>query len=263
MKNIYDELIFMGNGVLYAVKNGKAGLINGKGKMIADFIYDDVSSKVSNHYFKDDRLDFEFFNVTKDFYSMTLNGKMGVKDYNNNTILDFIYDRINMEIMGDETYITAIKDNQYAIFNSCGEAIIDFGTYDRIYSIDDFMYAIKKDGKWGCINIKDNWIIESQYKECYSGNYKLGLIIFENNENKVGMVDTQNKIIADFKYDNLRIIQPNCINAKLNGKFGIIDNCGNTVIECLYGEDEFEYFDDFVVIKKQIKTESSIVALKQ
>ena len=262
MKNIYDELIFMGNDILYAVKDGKAGLINGQGKVIADFIYDDVSHKASIYYLDQDGLDFEYFNVTKDFYAMSLNGKIGVKDYSGKTILEFIYDRIKLLTIKDETYITAIKDDKYALFNSKGEIIISFGAYEKIYSIDDFLFAVEKDNKWGCLNIKDNWIIEPQYKKCCGGNFELELIVFKNDENKVGMVDKNNNIVVEFKYDKLHIIKSNCIEVKLNNKFGIIDNNGNAIIDCLYNQDEIECYDDFVIVKKQIKTESSIVALK-
>lgn len=105
MQNIYDELIFMGNNVLYAIKGGKAGLINGQGEIIADFIYDDLSHKYSNYYLEENWLDFEYFSVTKDCYSMSLNGKIGVKDYNNNTILDFIYDKLFVKTRNVKNFI--------------------------------------------------------------------------------------------------------------------------------------------------------------
>jgi len=262
MQNIYDELIFMGNNVLYAVKDGHAGLINGQGEIIADFIYDDLSHKYSNYYFEENWIDFEYFSVTKDCYSMSLNGKMGVKDYSNNTILDFIYDRIKIQTMKNDKYIIAVKDNQYALFNLNGEIIVDFGKYDEISSIEKYLLSIKKDNKYGCLNIKDNWVIEPQYKYCDSGNYESNIIIFKNNEDKFGIVDKDNNIIAEFKYDNLRIMKPNYIKAQLENKFGIIDNKGNTVIECLYNENEIECYDEFVIIKKQIKTENSLFSFK-
>ena len=262
MKDIYDELIFMGDNILYAVKDGKAGLINGQGEVIADFIYDDVSYKTSKYYLEDDGIEFEFFNVTKDFYSMSLNGKMGVKDYNGNTILEFIYDRIKIWPIKDETYITAIKNDEYAVFNSKGAIIINFGIYDKISTIDKYIFSTVKNNKYGCLHIKDKLEIEPQYFACHDASSKLNLIIFENEKNKVGMVNMNNEVIADFKYDSIRPVKSNYIRVTLNNKCGIIDNNGNTVVDCLYDEDELEYYDDFVIIKKRIKTASSIVAIK-
>ena len=254
----YDNLIYLGYGVIYAVKNAKAGLIHKSGKIIVDCIYDDIYEKTTHlDYDEDERLDFEFFSVSKKLYTMSLNGKKGVKNYNGKTILDFEYDRIRIF---PNNNILAIKDEQYAIFNSNGSAVIDFGEYDKIDMINYNNFKIKKDDNYGCINIKDNWIIKPQYKKCLDANSKFGLIKFENKEGKQGIVDKDNNIVINFEYDWLNIVQHSkYIQAQMGSKYGIFDIQGNVIAPCKYSNDELEIYDDFILIKKILKRENSLI----
>lgn len=118
---------------------------------------------------------------------------------------------------------------------------------DRILDADDFSdgriprddsLRVIKDGRLGCINLDGNEIIKPQYKRIMQ--FKNGLAIAYNDDDKAGIINKQNEVIIPFKYDELG-----------SGFCEMLDEKGNSV-NCIFAANEYkqnEKYPDFIVHK--------------
>lgn len=97
----------------------------------------------------------------------------------------------------------------------------------------------KLNGKWGCIDYKNNTVIPFEYKDlstCHNNR------ICAKRNCKWGWINKNNEILVDFKYQELNNYASRYCKvfpAKLNNKWGFIDKSGEIV-------EKFDY--DIVVI---------------
>ena len=102
------------------------------------------------------------------FSQITINGKIGYKDENDNIVVKPIYD-----------------NGQYLTSESKG-----------------YYLSVKKDGKCGIIDVKENNIVPFEYEEAYHIFDNLFIVRkgLANKEWVVGVIDSNGVVIIPFKY---------------------------------------------------------------
>jgi hypothetical protein len=129
-----------------AQENNKWGVIKFDGTIVLPFEYDSVN-KVTELLFKEDRLN------KNDHFIISKDGKFGVVDHANKSILKPVYDQITIPNCTCPTEYVASQNGVMGIYNYKGQISIPF----RYLKIDPFKGAqyttvITANGKEGYIN---------------------------------------------------------------------------------------------------------------
>ena len=70
--------------------------------------------------------------------------------------------------------------------------------YDKIYKINDDLMIIKKNSKYGFVNLKDMFFLKPKYDLIYNFEFGITRVVLDN---KFGIIDIKGKIICDFIYN--------------------------------------------------------------
>lgn len=140
--------------------------------------------------------------------------------------------------------ITNGSNNKDAVVELTPEFITAIGKYDKLGAFSEGMAAVKKNGKWGYINIKGEEVIPCQYPNPYEDytapSFHEGLAAVQKN-GKWGYINAKGEevipynITAEFAGDfseGLAFIY------KDNDSFAVIDSKGNAVFN---GESDFSW----------------------
>ena len=127
---------------------------------------------------------------------------------------------------------------------------------------------VKKDGKYGVINIKGNILVNSEYDEILSDDYydeengyKLaGYIVGIKNEEgfKYGYINNKGKLELDIEYNEInRVIDIKDNNlvylvARKNGQYGLLKN-GKEVLQYEYQSIEYDNTSNIFILEKTKK----------
>lgn len=180
------------NGILIAENSGKYGIFNKNGKLVVDFIYEEIqnyetiellSVKSNNkwgcidskgniviNFEYDNSLNFDtnFDNIIDKYVIIESNNKYGCIDKNGNTLVEFKYDGL-MKTANDNLLL-AINNGEIGFINSNGETIIDykydeFSFYNTEFTVDgllglkqNLLGAFRKGENWDILDINGNII---------------------------------------------------------------------------------------------------------
>jgi len=204
---IYEQF-FIPNVRLYhenraaAMKNGKWGFLNEKGELLDTFIYDAVGSSYLENP--------DYVSLFKGGLAVVKkNGKWGAIDLNGNERISFIYE--NISTFNYET-TSAQKDGKWGYINKNGEEIIPL-IYDDIKWFEIDLCPAKNEGLWGFINTNGEYLIPAIYENIKISN-KIsiggGLWFFSQDgycavkkQGKWGLIDKNNNVIVGFDYDSI------------------------------------------------------------
>jgi len=246
----------------YTVKlNGKVGLFNLEGKEIIPISY---------HWIYTDEIDDNILIVAE------LNGKEGYINTKNEWVIpptyrdafafrqglakvmevrDYIYINLKGEPViqdfdadviepSDNTYIVGVRKKcKYMVYDLNGNLL---DTYDLLRKnlSDDAIFAVRKDGKWGYINLKNEVVIPIEFTNRGVGSFKNGVATYYT-DSGIGLINLKGEIIAEPKYDSIEYVK------------------GNIAIVSF---DDYYYLYDFVKEKKlkrleEIKIEETDIAI--
>ena len=217
-------------GIVFLKKKDKWGALDTNGKIVIPFIYES--------YGFHDLIDFSSEKGFVDnFVNVKFNGKWGIIDRNGKTIIPFEYDMCYHFYKN----LAVVKlNNKYGVFDKSNKQIIPF-IYDEISNIKGSLFKIKFNSKYGLIDRTGNLIVDPIYdylnndmdynivtqcgkKGVISSNGKVIIDLmyqdvavfkqdevilkddcfFIKNQNKWGIVDLNNKLLIDFKYDYIQ-----------------------------------------------------------
>ena len=202
---------------LIAAQNGQYGLFINNSKII-DTQYQQIEYN----------LDLQIFIVER-------TGKFGVMSLNGAEILKPEY----TEIQINGIYLYTIKDEEQKVWDNTGKEVdISFETV--IQKTDSKYYIKNESGNYSILDSdlsqisKQNYrYLEYIYNDCF---------IATNEEEKTGIIDLQENVIIDFKYDVIQLIKGN--NAVQAIDFAtnftaFFDNDFEMIIEILNAEIEY------------------------
>lgn len=203
--------------VYIVVDADKCGVISKEGKMILPVEYDNISHQGA------------YLVLTKDSVS-TIYDPINRKEKESFRVGENLYpisDRIMVVSDGDNKGIANCKTGQLIV--PCEYSVIEW--------MDNSYYYTYKE-ETGSANIVDvdtgKELIDFQVSHL-SWGYE-DLISFEK-DNKYGVYNVSTKqLVLSNKYENLWIYKPNIFVARFDGKYGILNNKGKTLVPFEYDE---------------------------
>ncbi|KAB3534126.1 WG repeat-containing protein [Alkaliphilus pronyensis] len=131
------------------IKDNRYGLVNEKGDILLEPIYDSIKKVDSN----------------TSYCIVEENGKKGIVDINSNTtIIEPDYDSIR--VYTDTNVIKLIKENMIGFTDLKGNIIIDFLPRDNIHgSFSEELIGIKEGEFWGFANNQGELVIDAKYED--------------------------------------------------------------------------------------------------
>lgn len=184
----YDDVIVIEGvkNVLKVIKEGKTGIINNEGKEILPIQYAEITNLGKES--------------KEGFIVKGEDGKYGVMDYSNQTILEAKYEEIQ-KIHGNDMYVVK-QEGKKVLVKKDGTEILNTG-YDEIKEIlknVDNGIIYKKDGKYGVMKTTGEVTIAPDYEELKEA--KSGLFIAKQN-GKYGVIDSQKTVKIEPNYTTI------------------------------------------------------------
>lgn len=262
---MYNELIFDNakdfiKDLACVEINGKWGIIDTKGELVVDFIYEDLNyqgdnlytAKLNDKYGSIDLnqnviIDFQYdslygSNFCNGTFQAELNGKLGIIDENNKIVFDFKYENFQpLSFRPNAKHIVAYQNSKCGILDIDENIVIPF-EYDKYFlSKNDLIIACKND-LWGVIDWNNNIVIPFKYKHlAFWGDNNFCAqtrgekwILIDKNEEKI--CTTEFDYIIDY-YEGNKLFP-----ASIDSRWGFIDKFGVVKIGLSY-EDAAAFSD--------------------
>ncbi len=149
--------------------------------------------------------------TNKNVVTFTQDEKWGLKDANDNILVDAIYRR--MVRIGDNAWIVQNKKNKYGLIDNEGNILVPlkYAHADRITS------KFAKFGNYSDYGVYDeygNIIVEPKYRRV---DVLYGQMFLTYRNYKYGITDYNGKVIFDNKFEDLYMPKPNVMRIQYNG----------------------------------------------
>lgn len=233
----------------------------------------------------------------QEYLIFRLNGKQGLMNKNGLVILEPIYDYILVDMMNKHGVAAAKKGEWYSVVDSTGKEMLKGLT--SVMNFFNGLAAVEKDGKWGYINTKAEWIISPEYEgyENFSddvvalrkklpGSSKIlyGIVdkfgktvvdfkyakidgfildrgVFKESDTKLwGIMNSHGKVILPASFDSLYLETGANIIAQKGGKWGFIDKNGKILIPLKYDGFSTTRDENLAIVK--IGTKVALMNIK-
>lgn len=245
-KPIYDEINSLSykEGELLVKQNEKYGVINIKGNKIVEIKYDKIA--VDEYYTDENRYRYAGYIVsitTEEGY------RYGYLNHKGKEILKTEYNDISRvtEIQDDEnSYLICAKNGQYGITKN-KDTMIENEYQSIRYDATNKVFVIEKSKKYGIANLDGTIIVPVQYNQIditgiylYAQNEQ-GITVYNSNGTQAN-IDSHVSILntSNEKY-KIRI------NNENGTKYGVINQEGKQLIEEKYNYIEYLYDNYFIV----------------
>lgn len=179
----------------------------------------------------------EIYYIQDNIWQVTFNNKKGLIDNNDNILIDIVYDDITP--YKDRSYLIVSKDSLMGVINVDNNVVVplEYSTIWYCYinnSIkNNYLYALKN-GFAGIINLNNDIIIPFDYKELFYLSKNTVAAKLDNE--KYILINENNKQICPTIFNDIHenFDSTDIYPAKLNGKWGFIDELGNVKINFKY-----------------------------
>lgn len=111
---------------------------------------------------------------------------------------------------------------------------IDTDIQNKKAIVYNMVVVSNANGKLGVVDTKANTIIGQKYTTMNFDEFSQRFIV--SNNNKYGIISKEGNIIAELKYENIRIINyyPLLYEVKLSNKVGVLDEKGNLIVNTAF-----------------------------
>lgn len=264
-KPIYEEInsVKYKEGTFTIKQDGKVGVINLKGKIIIKPEYETImSDNYYNEKTKNKTTGFIVSNKTQEGYLY------GYVNYRGKVILDTEYtelERVTAIANEKDLYFIAFKNGQAGLLKD-KKVILNYEYQDIQYSSSNDIFVVQRNSKQGVVSKEGNTIVNTTYDSIVFGgmyiNAKKGnnLYLFDLNggsvedkniiskistgnpnyfitvdENDIySIVDKEGKVLIDNNYSYIEYLPGDYFIVARDGKNGIIDISGKSVVELAY-----------------------------
>ena len=223
--NVHGELVIGTNyeiarafhdGVSEAYGNGHWGVINTVCDTLIPFAYSYLRGHNGQYIIRKD-------------------GKYGMIDINNNTIIPIEYDMLEWFYNG---LALAMKNDKTGFIDVNNKVVVPF-QYDVARGFEDGPAVVSKGNKYGYIDKGGNYVVPLKYQ--FGESFGAAGIAAVALNNKWGCIDTNGKIVIPINHDDVRPDITSCGYAifKKKGKAGVYDKKGHPCIPFKYDWIEF------------------------
>ena len=185
----YDEITALdgSKGILKISKDGNYGVVGEDGKILIPAQYANIEN-----------LDTE---SKVGFVVQNEEGKYGIVDYSNATILEPQYDEIT-KVYGSDNYVVK-QTGKEIIVKKDGTEVLNNSDYDSIPEVlknteNDVIY--KKQDKFGVMKLSGEITIDAEYEDLKES--KSGILIAKK-DGKYGVIDISKNQKVEFKYNSI------------------------------------------------------------
>jgi hypothetical protein len=235
--------------------NGKFRILDGEANWSLNLEFDSIQILFDNFYLGkigeksfliDDNctvLSDEYKSVTSigDGFIVRKDRMMGVVDYQNKTMIPFIYDSINAPHL--QSYFSACKNGKWGVIDLKGKTIIPF-EYEQIERASEDLkdgeedhLIVQKNKKLGSISLKNKVIIPIEY-DGISNWVEYGPDAhYVKKDQLYGLINYfTGKLIIPVIYNGLVVHRTNCVEVKKNDLYGIVNYNNKEIIPCVYSK---------------------------
>jgi hypothetical protein len=226
--------------------NGKFGVKNEKGKIIAEAKYDEIDCCNECYY-------------GTIAFRIKQNGKYGFLNQDAKEVIPAIYEATGFCWQG--TYFSACLNGKWGFIDATGKAITPF-KYDKVEEYKGGITSVSMGGKWDSVSVNDyneygeqisvkkrllvgsKWgAINESGKEIISFIYNEPFEFYGNDDNllakvsqngKYGYINSTGKIVIPFKYEDATFFSEGIALVQQNGKYGFINESGKEITPCKY-----------------------------
>lgn len=188
----------------------KCGMIDSSGNTLVPCIYDEVS-QINNNFFK-----------------IGIAGKYGIVNLAGEIVTPVKFQSIEDY---DNEYALLQTNDKSGLFHYASKTLQLPSMFDELNIWTNDLFIIKKDNKYGLINVKGDFIHPMVFDAVteYPDNKLLAI-----RKEKMGWIDSLGHMFIVCKYDSVGDWYAGYSPAKLNGKWGMIDSLGKVFIPFQY-----------------------------
>lgn len=203
----YQEINPLNRKFLKFKKDGVWGIMDRKGRVVTDTLYDCLQPVTSHKYCK-----------------VSLAGKQGIIGYNGLVIIPPYYSYIQKD--SSENIYTFYHQGKYlALIDTTGEQLLDTNYhYQEIKKFKNGYARVKKFDKYGFINKRGGLTIATQYhKVCDKVVQERASVLIKG---KWALVNSWEKMLAQPYYDSIGHFSDSVVIAVKNKKYLLLDYYG-------------------------------------
>lgn len=236
--NAYDEVTEIHNGAIMVCKEGKWGLASKEGSLVISCVYD----KISNYDGKK--------------VVIADSGVISAVNLHQNR-LALLHDEALTFDYANKEIIMLKKDDGWHLANNTFTVIRE-NAYEDIRMMYNGGAPAKKNGKWGIVNTKEEWVLENKYDEIICDEIGRGLyngLVFVKNGGNVSLLSYSKESGWEEKasgFDDAKPFNGGYAAVKKNGKWGYIDENGKEVIDYYY-DDALSFGQHLAAVKVEDK----------
>ena len=238
IKNKFDSINW-NEGDFFVVKtDGKIGVIDETGNYILNPVSgDEIQSKVR-------------LNGIDKYFVFKSNNKYGLVDYKGKVVIQPKYLTLSFWSR-EKIFYAKNKLHKIGLIDMEGNALVAVD-YDVLRFDDRDLIVIKKSGKYGAIDIKNNEILPLEYDDLYSFSNDSYSRLIATKNNKKALLDKKGSLLTEMKYDRIHPIGDGIVSTFLNGKYGLMDENGNIILNNKYDNVKPTYGDRIIAIQNSV-----------
>ncbi|WP_212005502.1 WG repeat-containing protein [Chitinophaga sp. HK235] len=208
----YSDMEIVGNGLLRLKKNGYFGLINKQGKVVLDFLYEDISDPYGTF-------------TSGPFLTFTKDRKTGVVTESGRVVAPPVFED-GVTCAGD--YFIAAQDGLYNVYDSTGKPLLKQG-YNDISGMavntatgdKEQLFSLKRKALYGFYNPANGKLVEPAFHEVRALETR-GLLEVTYQQ-KTGLYKPDATLFLPVRYDSYSFISDKLLSVKTQEGTGVYD----------------------------------------
>ena len=238
---------------LICKKNDKCGILETNNNIVFPFIYEGISCKVLenntivccknkkwggvNLYTNKTVIPFEydkFGGLEQNLLFVGKENKWGCINTKGESVIPLIHSEAGYFMGEERCAFQNAKTGVWSIYNKRGKAI-EIGKFDEVLWSTENMFRVMKNGNYGFVNSENgSLIIPCIYDQAFSFQEGVAIVRIKGKGN--ALISKRGEILTDYNVHPVdNFVEYGTIRAtKDEGKYGIIDAQGKTVIPFIY-----------------------------
>ena len=254
LKNDKNEDDISGTTYFSVYSDGKWGVIDNEGKKVIDTTYDEMVI-VPNNKKPVFICTYDINDETGEYKTKAINekGEEILKDFEQIEVIDNYDSKQN--IWFEENVLRVKKDGKYGLIDLNGKEIIPC-EYENIYSLKSIQdnFIVVKESKLGLVNSKGQFIINTEFSKIETlkeGNKDAYLVSDENG--LYGVINVTGNKVLDNKYQKIKYLSSlDVYSVKEDDKLELVNTKGE-VLQTSEGEEYVFAKGENVIVKKDDK----------
>ena len=244
---LYNRVEYKGEGLFGFETNDKFGYMDKSGKVIIPAEY--------SYKLNDNSMPFFF----KSVIAIKKESKMGIIDKTGKIIIPFDYDNTYVHYQVKDFFPVIKKENGknlYGIINSQNKVIIPVAFEEML--MDSNLVKVKKDGKWGLMDISGKQILPNEYDAITTYSHEKLIQATKGDQNK--FFDASGKFLFE-KAKGVYVIKgcyDGMIRCTVNDKYGYLDFRGDEAIITRY-DDANDFVNGLAKVGKKTAASGSTI----